>query len=117
MDRNILEVLDNPYPERDYLIKHVCAEFTSVCPKTGNPDFGTITIEYVPDRKCVELKSLKYYLFAYRNEGIFYETVVNRILDDLVAVCAPRRMTVTGEFNVRGGIYSVIMANYERGAG
>jgi len=117
MDRNILEVFDNPYLERDYLIKHVCAEFTSVCPKTGNPDFGTITIEYVPDRKCVELKSLKYYLFAYRNEGIFYETVVNRILDDLVAVCAPRRMTVTGEFNVRGGIYSVIMANYERGAG
>lgn len=112
MDRSILEVFDNPDPDRDYLIKHVCPEFTSVCPKTGNPDFGTITIEYVPDKKCVELKSLKYYFFAYRNQGIFYEAVVNKILDDLVAVCQPRRMTVTGEFNVRGGIYSVVTASY-----
>src|SRR5690349_2902373 len=93
-----LEVFDNPRPERDYTIRHTCPEFTSVCPITGMPDFATIVIEYVPDHKCVELKSLKYYLFGFRSQGIFYEAVVNRILDDLVAACTPRRMTVTGEF-------------------
>jgi len=108
-----LEVFDNPRPERDYRIAHVCPEFTSVCPLTGQPDFGTITIDYVPDRLCIELKSLKFYLFGYRQQGIFYEAVVNKILDDLVQVCRPRRMTVTGEFNVRGGISSTVTATYE----
>src|SRR3989304_465054 len=90
MDRSILEVFPNPASERDYLITHHCPEFTSVCPRTGQPDFGTIVFEYVPDRVCVELKSLKFYLQGYRNEGIFYEAVVNRLLDDFVAVCASR---------------------------
>jgi len=107
-----LEVFDNPRPGRDYMIRHVCPEFTSVCPITGLPDFGTITIEYVPDRLCVELKSLKYYLFRFRQQGIFYEAVVNQILDDLVEVVRPRRMVVTGEFNVRGGIRSTVTAEY-----
>ncbi len=107
-----LEVFDNPRPDRDYRIVHTCPEFTSVCPITGMPDFGTITIGYVPDRKCVELKSLKYYLFGFRQEGIFYEAVVNRILDDLVAACSPRSMTVTGDFNVRGGISSTVEARF-----
>jgi 7-cyano-7-deazaguanine reductase len=109
-----LEVFENPRPERNYTIIHTCPEFTSVCPITGLPDFGTITIEYVPDRLCVELKALKYYLFGFRQKGIFYEAVVNQILDDLVRACAPRRMTVTGDFNVRGGISSRIVAVYER---
>ena len=108
-----LETFPNPRPERDYSITHVCAEFTSVCPITGNPDFGEITVEYVPDRLCIELKSLKYYYFSYRQRGIFYEAVTNQILDDLVAASHPRRMTVTGKFNVRGGIHSVITAQYE----
>ena len=107
-----LEVFDNPRPERDYVIRHTCPEFTSVCPITGMPDFATIVIEYVPDSKCVELKSLKFYLLGFRNEGIFYEAVVNRILDDLVEACAPRRVTVTGEFSVRGGISSTVTASY-----
>lgn len=107
-----LQVFDNPRPERDYVIRHICPEFTSVCPITGLPDFGVITIEYVPDRLCVELKSLKYYLFGFRQRGIFYEAVVNQILDDLVAVLAPRRMQVTGSFNVRGGIRSTVVATY-----
>jgi 7-cyano-7-deazaguanine reductase len=109
---NTLEVFDNPRPERDYTIRHSCPEFTSVCPITGMPDFATIVIEYVPDRKCVELKSLKYYLVGFRDQGIFYEAVVNRILDDLVEVCAPRSMTVTGDFTVRGGISSRVTATY-----
>jgi 7-cyano-7-deazaguanine reductase len=109
-----LEVFDNPCPERDYTIRHSCPEFTSVCPITGMPDFGTITIEYVPDRRCVELKSLKYYLLGFRQQGIFYEAVTNRILDDLVEACAPRKMTVTGEFSVRGGISSTVAAEYDR---
>src|SRR5262245_34940834 len=88
--RDVFEIFDNPSPGRDYTIEIVAPEFTSVCPKTGQPDFGTITITYTPDRKCVELKSLKFYLQRYRNEGIFYEQVTNRILDDLVAVLAPR---------------------------
>ena len=112
MDRSILEVFPNPASERDYLITHHCPEFTSVCPMTGQPDFGTIVFEYVPDRVCVELKSLKFYLQGYRNEGIFYEAVINRLLDDFVAVCAPRRLKVTGEFNVRGGISSTVVVEY-----
>ncbi|CCW35546.1 7-cyano-7-deazaguanine reductase [Chthonomonas calidirosea] len=111
---SLLETFDNPRPERDYLIVHTCPEFTSVCPKTGQPDFATITIEYVPDRKCLELKALKLYFFSYRNQGIYYEAVVNRILDDLVSVCHPRRMTVRGEFNVRGGFSSVVTAEYRQ---
>jgi 7-cyano-7-deazaguanine reductase len=107
-----LEVFDNPRPKRDYRIVHTCPEFTSVCPITGLPDFGTITIEYVPDRLCVELKSLKYYFFGFRQQGIFYEAVVNQMLDDLVEACRPRSMTVTGEFAVRGGISSMVTASF-----
>jgi len=107
-----LETFDNPQPNRDYTIRHVCPEFTSVCPKTGQPDFATVTVEYVPDRKCVELKSLKLYFASFRNKGMFYEAVTNLILDDLVAECQPRRMTVIGEFNVRGGISSVVTATF-----
>ena len=108
-----IETFPNRHPGRDYEVRHTCPEFTSVCPKTGQPDFGTITVTYVPDRLCVELKSLKLYLQAYRNQGIFYEAVTNVILDDLVAAVAPRRMEVTGDFNVRGGISSVVTATYE----
>ena len=108
----LLEVFDNPRPERDYRIVHRCPEFTSVCPKTGQPDFATITVDYVPGEFCVELKALKLYLVSYRQEGIFYEAVINRILDDLVSVCRPRRMVVRGEFNVRGGISSEVTAVY-----
>ena len=108
-----LETFPNRHPGRDYEIEIHCPEFTSVCPKTGQPDFGTIRIRYVPDKICLELKSLKLYLHAYRNQGIFYEHVTNVILDDLVAVVKPRRMTVEGDFHVRGGIKTVITATYE----
>lgn len=108
-----LEVFDNPMPTRDYTIRHVCPEFTSVCPITGLPDFGVITVEYVPAALCVELKSLKYYLFGFRQQGIFYEAVVNRILDDLVAVLNPKRMRVTGAFSVRGGIRSTVTVEHD----
>jgi 7-cyano-7-deazaguanine reductase len=108
-----LETFPNPEPGRDYLITHTCPEFTSLCPKTGQPDFGTIRVSYVPDRLCVELKSLKLYLFAFRDRGIFYEGVVNAILDDLVAALRPRRITVEGEFSVRGGISSVVRAEHQ----
>jgi 7-cyano-7-deazaguanine reductase len=107
-----LETFPNPRPGRDYTIEIDCPEFTALCPKTGNPDFGTIRIRYVPGRLCVELKSLKYYLFEFRNRGIFYEQVTNQILDDLVAALRPRRMTVEGHFNVRGGIATVVSADY-----
>ena len=107
-----LEAFPNPNSERDYTILHICPEFTSVCPITGMPDFATIKVEYVPDKLCVELKSLKYYYYGFRQKGIFFEGVTNQILDDLVDLCAPRRMTVTGEFAVRGGISSVITATY-----
>ena len=107
-----IETFDNPRPGRDYVIRHVAPEYTSVCPKTGQPDCGTIEIEYVPDQLCIELKSLKFYLQGYRNEGVFYEDVVNRILDDLVAACRPRRMKVTGKFTPRGGIHSTITAEH-----
>jgi 7-cyano-7-deazaguanine reductase len=111
--RSILEAFDNPRPQRDYEIKFVFPEFTSVCPVTSQPDFATITLEYVPDKLCVEMKSLKLYYFSYRNKGIFYEGVVNTILDDLVAVLKPRRMTVVGEFAVRGGTAGAVTATYE----
>jgi 7-cyano-7-deazaguanine reductase len=108
-----LETFTNRHPGRDYIVEHTCPEFTSVCPKTGQPDFGTIRITYVPDRLCVELKSLKLYLQAYRSQGIFYEDVINVILDDLVKAVAPRRMSVEGVFRARGGISSVVTATYE----
>lgn len=110
----LLEVFDNPAPQRDFRIVHTCHEFTSVCPKTGQPDFATITIDYIPDKTCLELKALKFYFQAYRQQGIFYEAVVNRILDDLVSACQPRSMTITGNFNVRGGFSSVVTAEYNR---
>lgn len=112
--REILETFENQYPDRDYEIEIVAPEFTSVCPKTGQPDFGTMTIRYVPDRKCVELKSLKFYLHRYRNEGIFYENATNRILDDLVAVIQPRRMTLQAAFTPRGGITTTVTVRYEK---
>lgn len=107
---SLVETFPNPAPHRDYTITHVCAEFTSVCPKTGQPDFATIELEYVPDSLCLELKSLKLYYFSFRDQGIFYEAVTNRLLDELVEACRPRWMRVTGRFNVRGGIGSVVVA-------
>jgi 7-cyano-7-deazaguanine reductase len=109
-----LETFPNPRPERDYEINMECPEFTCVCPRTGQPDFATIRINYVPDKLCVELKSLKLYLWSYRDEGAFHEAVINRILDDLVHACRPRKMTVVGDFNVRGGIHTVISAEYRQ---
>lgn len=109
----ILETFDNQYPERQYSIQIVCPEFTSVCPKTGQPDFGTLTVTYCPAAKCVELKSLKLYLQSYRNEGIFYEHVTNRILDDLVAVLSPRRIKLVAAFTPRGGITTSVTAEHE----
>jgi 7-cyano-7-deazaguanine reductase len=111
--RDDLETFDNQYPGRDYTIQIVAPEFTSVCPKTGQPDFGTLTITYVPDKRCVELKSLKLYLQRFRNEGIFYENVTNRILDDLVAVLQPRRITLQAAFTPRGGITTTVTATHE----
>ena len=108
-----LETFPNQFPDREYEIEITCPEFTAVCPKTGQPDFGTIHIAYVPSSTCIELKSLKLYLFDFRNRGIFYEHSVNTILDDLVAACKPRRMMVVGQFNPRGGITSRITARYE----
>ncbi|MEO7189740.1 MAG: preQ(1) synthase [Vicinamibacterales bacterium] len=105
-----LETFPNPRPERDYEIQIRCPEFTSMCPKTGLPDFGEIQITYVPDTACIELKSLKYYLADYRNQGIFYEAATNKILDDLVAACGPRRMKVVGAFTARGGITTSVVA-------
>lgn len=99
-----LETFPNPRPERDFTIEIRCPEFTSMCPKTGLPDFGEIIITYTPADTCIELKSLKYYMLGYRNQGIFYEAATNKILDDLVAACAPKKMTVTGAFTARGGI-------------
>ena len=121
---DLLETFANPYPDREYEIHMICDEFTSLCPlggiesdaeelallKGGAPDFGIIRITYVPAEKCLELKSLKFYLWSFRNDGIFYERAVNRILDDLTAACAPARLEVVGDFNVRGGIKSVITA-------
>jgi 7-cyano-7-deazaguanine reductase len=109
-----LETFPNPKPHRDYDIEIRCPEFTSVCPKTGLPDFGEIVIRYVPDERCLELKALKYYMIGFRNEGIFDEAVTNRILDDLVAACSPRRMTVVGAFTVRGGLSTTVTAAYQK---
>ena len=111
-----IETFPNPRPERDYEIAINCPEFTSVCPKTGLPDFGEIRITYVPDAACVELKSLKYYIIEFRNRGIFYESVTNQILDDLVALLHPRQMTVVGDFSVRGGIKTTVTATYKNPA-
>lgn len=125
----LLETFENPYPDRDYEIRMDCNEFTSLCPvggietdaeeleqlEGGAPDFGTIRIIYTPDTKCLELKSLKLYLWSFRNDGIFYERAVNRILDDLAKACAPRSMEVVGDFNVRGGIKSIVTARLSGG--
>ena len=113
----VLETFPNQFPDREYEIAIECPEFTAVCPKTGQPDFGTILIDYVPAATCIELKSLKLYMQSYRNRGIFYEHSINVILDDLVAACRPRRMTVVGRFTPRGGISSRITARHEAGAG
>jgi 7-cyano-7-deazaguanine reductase len=107
-----LEVVDNHYSARDYLIHFEIPEFTCVCPKTGQPDFATLTIDYAPARKLVELKSLKLYVTAYRNIGVFHEHVANKVLDDLVAAVAPRRARLVADFNVRGGIHTVVTADY-----
>ena len=107
-----LETFPNPRPEREFEIVISCPEFTSLCPKTGLPDFGEIRISYVPGDRCIELKALKYYMIGFRDRGIFYEAVTNQILDDLVAACQPRRMTVVGDFSVRGGIRTVVTATY-----
>jgi 7-cyano-7-deazaguanine reductase len=115
--RDVLETFENQYPGRDYQIEIVCPEFTSVCPKTGQPDFGTLTFTYVPDKKCVELKSLKLYLQQFRNQGIFYETATNRILDDLVAVVQPRRMKLVAAFTPRGGITTSVTAVHHASSG
>ena len=110
--RDTLETFENPNPDRDYTIEIRCPEFTSICPRTGQPDFGVLTFTYTPDRKCIELKSLKLYLQKFRNEGIFYESVINRILDDFVAVVEPRRVELRGEFSARGGITTNVTAAY-----
>ena len=107
-----LETFDNPMPERDYTIRIDMPEFTCLCPKTGQPDFATLHLEYVPDQKCVELKSLKLYIWAFRDEGHFHEKVTNMILDDLVAATSPRFMRLTGKFNVRGGIWTTVVAEH-----
>lgn len=112
--REALETFPNQYPDRDYTIEIRCPEFTSVCPKTGQPDFGVLTFTYTPDARCVELKSLKLYLQQFRNEGIFYEHATNRILDDLVAVLEPRRITLVAAFTPRGGITTNVTATYDK---
>lgn len=110
-----IETFPNPHPDRDYEINMECPEFTCLCPKTGQPDFAVITINYIPDKICIELKSLKLYLWSYRDEGGFHEKVVNQICDDLAAVCKPRKMKVVGDFNVRGGIHTTVTVEYTRG--
>lgn len=112
-----LETFPNPRPERDYEIHFECPEFTCVCPRTGQPDFATLHISYIADALCVELKSLKLYLWSFRDEGHFHEDVTNRILDDLVAAVAPRWMRIEGDFNVRGGITTTVVAEHRAGDG
>ena len=107
-----IETFPNPVPGRDYTIEMECPEFTCLCPKTGQPDFAILHISYIPDKLCLELKSLKIYLVSYRNEGGFHEKVTNIILDDLVSACRPRKMTIVGEFNVRGGIHTTVTVEY-----
>jgi len=109
-----LELFDNPCPARNYRITIRCPEFTSMCPRTGQPDFGEIIIEYCPDRRCIELKSLKFYMQSYRNRGIFYEALTNEILDDLSSACRPRWMKVTSQFTPRGGITTEVVAEYNK---
>ncbi len=111
-DRSLLETFPNPHPARNYLIEHVADEFTSMCPNTGQPDFGSIHLSYVPDASCVELKSLKQYLQSFRSDGVFYEDATNLILDDLMSCCRPRWMLIRSTWRVRGGIYSVITAEH-----
>jgi len=113
MSSEPIDTFPNPEPSRQYEIAINCPEFTSLCPKTGLPDFGEIRITYLPAERCIELKSLKYYLIGFRDRGIFYEQVTNQILDDLVAACAPRQMTVVGDFSARGGITTAVTASYE----
>lgn len=107
-----LELFDNPNPERDYTIQVRIPEFTCLCPKTGQPDFATLLLDYVPDRQCIELKSLKIYIWSYRDQGAFHEAVTNQILDDLSSACSPRYMRVTAEFNVRGGLYTNVVVEH-----
>ncbi len=109
----VLDTFPNPNPERDYEIEIVTPEFTCVCPMTGQPDFAEITLVYVPDQRCVELKSLKLYFWSYRDEGAFHEAVTNTILDDIVSAIEPREASVTGKFNVRGGLYTTVTASYK----
>ena len=111
---DMLEIFENKYPHRDYVVSYTTKEFTSLCPVTGQPDFAEIKIEYIPDKYCIETKSLKLYLFAYRNYGSFMETITNKILEDCVKACNPRKMTVYGNFNARGGITINVVATYER---
>jgi 7-cyano-7-deazaguanine reductase len=115
----VLETFPNPSPGRDYVIRHECPEYTAVCPVTGQPDFGTVLVVYTPDRLCVELKSLKLYLWSFRNEGHYFEEITNRVCDDLVRALKPRRLMVVGRFNVRGGITTTVVARHEgrRGRG
>ncbi len=109
-----LETFPNPNPERDYEISFETSEFTCLCPRTGQPDFATIRIRYIPDQLCVELKSLKLYLWSFRNQGTFHEAVVNRILTDLLAALSPRRMSLEGDFMIRGGIHTIVRASHEK---
>lgn len=115
ISRDVIETFENPYPQRDYEIETICPEFTSMCPKTGQPDFGALTITYVADQKCFELKSLKLYLQQFRNHGAFYENVTNLILDDLVAATEPRWMKIRAEFTPRGGIRTNVTVDYRSG--
>ena len=108
-----LETFDNPTPERDYTIRIRLPEFTCLCPKTGQPDFATLDLEYVPEKSCIELKSLKMYIWSFRDEGAFHEAVTNEILSDLVRACNPRFMRLTAEFNVRGGVYTTVVAEHK----
>jgi 7-cyano-7-deazaguanine reductase len=109
-----LETFDNPNPERDYTIRIVLPEFTCLCPMTGQPDFAEMTLTYVPDGQCIELKSLKLYIWSYRDKGAFHEAITNKVLDDLVAACAPRYAKVESEFNVRGGTYPTIVTEFRK---
>ena len=112
--RAVLETFENDFPDRDYTIEIVCPEFTSVCPKTGQPDFGTLTFTYVPDKLCVELKSLKLYLQRFRDQGVYYEHATNRILDDLAAKLAPRSLKLVAAFTPRGGITTTVTVHYQQ---
>ena len=117
ISRDLLDTFPNPFPQRDYIIETICPEFTSMCPVTGQPDFGVLTLTYIPDKTCYELKSLKLYLQQYRNHGAFYESVTNQILDDVVAVTQPRWMKLVAEFTPRGGIRTNVTAEYRAPSG